>query len=72
VPREAGYYLSPKYAAPGAPPDRQIRETYQDRDTGLIYMTDGNGGGLTVLRWTGPIPPESRPRECSRDPSRRE
>lgn len=57
LPREVGYYISPKYAAPGAPPDRQIRETYQDRDTGLIYMTDGNGGGLTVLRWTGPIPP---------------
>jgi len=57
LPREVGYYISPKYAVPGAPPDRQIRETYQDRDTGLIYMTDGNGGGLTVLRWTGPIPP---------------
>jgi len=58
LPREVGYYISPKYAAPGAPPDRQIRETYQDPDTGLIYMTDGNGGGLTVLRWTGPIPPK--------------
>jgi len=57
LPREVGHYISPKYAAPGAPPDRQIRETYQDPDTGLIYMTDGNGGGLTVLRWTGPIPP---------------
>lgn len=56
APREVGYYLSPKYAAPGRV-DRHIREAYQDPETGLIYMTDGNGGGLTVLRWTGPIPP---------------
>jgi hypothetical protein len=57
LPREVGYYLSPKYAVPGRPADRHIREAFQDADTGLIYMTDGNGGGLTVLRWTGPIPP---------------
>lgn len=57
LPREVGFYLSPKYAAPGRPADRQIREVFQDPDTGLIYMTDGNGGGVTVLRWTGPIPP---------------
>jgi len=58
LPREVGFYLSPKYAVPdGRPPDRQIREVFQDPDTGLMYMTDGNGGGLTVLRWTGPIPP---------------
>ncbi len=56
LPREVGYYLSPKYAVPGRPADRHTREVYQDPDTGLIYMTDGNGGGLTVLRWTGPIP----------------
>ncbi len=57
LPREVGYYLSPKYASPGRV-DRHIREAFQDPDTGLIYMTDGNGGGLTVLRWTGPIPPK--------------
>jgi hypothetical protein len=56
LPREVGFYLSPKYAVPGRAPDRHTREVYQDRDTGLIYVTDGNGGGLTVLRWTGPIP----------------
>jgi hypothetical protein len=55
MPREIGYYLSPKYASPGRV-DRHTREVYQDPATGLIYMTDGNGGGLTVLRWTGPIP----------------
>ncbi|MGE5141450.1 MAG: LVIVD repeat-containing protein, partial [Rudaea sp.] len=57
LPREVGYYLSPRYAAPGRV-DRHTREAYQDPDTGLIYLTDGNGGGLTVLRWTGPIPPK--------------
>jgi hypothetical protein len=65
LPREVGYYISPKYAAPDwtDPPApffagayRSSREVYQDPDTGLIYLTDGNGGGLTVLKWTGPIP----------------
>ena len=65
LPREVGYYLSPPYicgpftsSCGGGPPPvlRHTRETFQDPDTGLIYMTDGNGGGLTVLRWTGPIP----------------
>jgi hypothetical protein len=55
LPREVGYYLSPPYQAPGTM-GRQTREVYQDQATGLIYVTDGNGGGLTVLRWTGPIP----------------
>lgn len=57
LPREVGYYLSPLYAAPGRV-DRQTREVFQDVTTGLLYVTDGNGGGLTVLRWTGPIPPK--------------
>jgi len=55
LPREVGYYLSPKYASFGRVA-RQTREVFQEPDTGLIYVTDGNGGGLTVLRWTGPIP----------------
>ena len=55
LPREVGYYLSPKYASFGRVA-RHTREVFQDPDTGLIYVTDGNGGGLTVLRWTGPIP----------------
>ena len=29
---------------------------YPDWDSDLIYVTDGNGGGLTVLRYTGPLP----------------
>jgi len=32
------------------------REAYTDPATNLIYVTDGNGGGVTVLRYTGPIP----------------
>ena len=55
LPRETGYYISPNYQPPGGA-GRQTRETYQDPDTGLIYMSDGNGGGLTVLRWMGRIP----------------
>jgi hypothetical protein len=57
-PKEVGYYVSPPYPGVNAGYNaRQIRESYQDPTTGLIYMTDGNGGGLTVLRWTGPVPP---------------
>jgi hypothetical protein len=56
APAFVGYYLSPRYAAPGRI-DRQTRDVFQDPDTDLIYVTDGNGGGLTVLRYTGPIPP---------------
>lgn len=54
VPREVGYYLSPRY--PGRFPNRQVREVYQDPDSALLYMTDANSGGVTVLRWVGPIP----------------
>lgn len=66
-PREIGYYISPPYicgeftksCGGGAftPVFRHSREEFQDPATGLIYVTDGNGGGLTVLRWTGPVPP---------------
>lgn len=68
LPREVGYYLSPKYETdlsvyPTTPPFpfflgrfRASREVYQDDETGRIYMTDGNGGGLTVLEWTGRLP----------------
>jgi hypothetical protein len=50
-----GHFLSPRFAAPGRT-DRQTREIFQDPDTNLLYVTDGNGGGLMVLRYTGPIP----------------
>ena len=56
IPKEVGYFLSPQYAVPGVPPDRHTRESYQDPATDLIFVTDGNGGGLTVLRWTGDLP----------------
>ena len=50
-----GHYLSPRTGAPGRN-DRHTREIFQDPDTGLLYLTDGNGAGLMVLRYTGPIP----------------
>ena len=56
LPREVGYYISPKYEGPDRI-GRHSREVYQDPETGLIYMTDGNGGGVTVLKWKGKIPP---------------
>jgi hypothetical protein len=60
LPREVGYYVSPNYEAPGEV-GRHTREVFQDPETGFIYMTDGNGGGITVLRWTGPLPPAPLP-----------
>ena len=56
LPREVGHYLSPRYASFGRV-DRHTREVFQDPDTALIYITDGSGGGLTVLEFTGDIPP---------------
>jgi hypothetical protein len=55
-PREVGYYLSPDYSVRPNRLGRHTRETFFDPDTNLLYVTDGNGGGLTVLRYTGPIP----------------
>ncbi len=55
-PREVGYYLSPDYSVLPSYPGRHTREVFVDPDTNLLYVTDGNGGGLTVLRYTGPIP----------------
>jgi hypothetical protein len=56
-PREVGYYISPNFSinVPGQK-GRHTREPYPDWDSDLIYVTDGNGGGLTVLRYTGPLP----------------
>ncbi len=58
------HFLSPVFPAPvkGATGPvnihtvRHTREIFQDPDTDLLYLTDGNGGGLMVLRYTGPIP----------------
>ncbi|MFL5043545.1 MAG: LVIVD repeat-containing protein, partial [Xanthobacteraceae bacterium] len=55
APTFVGHFLSPRFAAPGRQ-DRHTREIFQDPDTNLLYVTDGNGGGLMVLRYTGPIP----------------
>ncbi len=65
VPKEVGRYLSPLFVLPPQPNtspymdaglSRQTREVFVDPDTNLLYVTDGNGGGLTVLKYTGPIP----------------
>jgi hypothetical protein len=66
LPREVGYYYSPPYVCGEytkscgggvyTPVFRHSREEFEDPTTGLIYLTDGNGGGLTVLKYTGPVP----------------
>jgi len=56
-PREVGYYISPDFSINvRGQKGRHTREPYPDWDSDLIYVTDGNGGGLTVLRYTGPLP----------------
>ena len=55
-PKEVGYYFSPDYSMLPNDPGRHTREVFVDPDTSLLYVTDGNDGGLTVLRYTGPIP----------------
>jgi hypothetical protein len=57
-PKEVGYYISPDFSIPQQA-GRHTREAYTDPATNLIYVTDGNGGGIAVLRYTGPMP--SRP-----------
>jgi len=54
-PKEVGYFISPDTSVP-AQVGRHTRESFIDPATNLIYVTDGNGGGLTVLRYTGPMP----------------
>ena len=54
-PKEVGYFISPDTSVP-AQFGRHTREAYVDPKTNLIYVTDGNGGGVTVLRYTGPMP----------------
>jgi hypothetical protein len=58
------YFLSPVFPPPATGVTgaaalhkvRHTREIFQDPDTNLLYLTDGNGGGLMVLRYTGPMP----------------
>jgi hypothetical protein len=54
-PKEVGYFISPDFSIPQQV-GRHTREAYTDPATNLIYVTDGNGGGVTVLRYTGPMP----------------
>lgn len=61
APAFVAHFLSPPFAPPDARPNevhqvRHTREIFQDPDTNLLYLTDGNGGGLMVLRYTGPMP----------------
>ena len=56
-PREVGYHISPSFSiAIPTQKGRHTREPYPDWDSDIIYVTDGNGGGLTALRYTGPLP----------------
>jgi len=56
-PREVGFYLSPPYySTTQGEAGRATREVWQDTTTGLLWVTDGNGGGLTALRFTGEYP----------------
>ena len=48
-------FISPDTSVPKQV-GRHTREAYVDPKTNLIYVTDGNGGGVTVLRYTGPMP----------------
>lgn len=54
-PKEVGYFISPDTSVPNQV-GRHTREAYVDPTTQLVYVTDGNGGGVTVLRFTGPMP----------------
>lgn len=54
-PQEIGYFISPDFSV-SKQVGRHTREAYTDPATNLIYVTDGNGGGVTVLRYTGPMP----------------
>lgn len=53
--KEVGYFISPDTSVPRQV-GRHTREAYVDPATNLVYVTDGNGGGVTVLRYTGPMP----------------
>jgi len=64
-PQEVGRYVSPDYVRPptlntspyaDSALARHTREVFVDPDTNFLYLTDGNGGGLTVLRYTGRVP----------------
>jgi hypothetical protein len=54
-PKEVGYFISPDFSIPQQV-GRHTREAYIDPATNLVYVTDGNGGGVTVLRYTGQVP----------------
>jgi hypothetical protein len=54
-PKEVGHFISPDFSIPQQV-GRHTREAYFDPATNLIYVTDGNGGGVTVVRYTGPMP----------------
>jgi hypothetical protein len=41
---------------PDKPRELGFLSTRKGGVVNLIFITDGNGGGLTVLRYTGPIP----------------
>ncbi len=54
-PREVASYISPDTTT-SFQVGRHTREAFVDPTTQLVYVTDGNSGGVTVLRYTGPMP----------------
>jgi hypothetical protein len=54
-PTQVGYYISPDTTT-SFQVGRHTREAYVDPSTNLVYVTDGNAGGVTALRYTGPLP----------------
>jgi hypothetical protein len=54
-PVQVGFYISPDTTTTFQV-GRHTREAYVDPASGLVYVTDGNNGGVTILRYTGPMP----------------
>jgi len=54
-PVQAGYFISPDTTT-SFQVGRHTREAFVDPSTMLVYVSDGNSGGITVLRYTGPMP----------------
>ena len=54
-PKQVGYYITPDTTT-SFQVGRHTREAYVDTANDRIYVTDGNSGGLTVVRYTGPMP----------------
>jgi hypothetical protein len=55
LPTQVGYYISPDTTT-SFQVGRHTREAFVDPDTMNVLVSDGNSGGITILRYTGPMP----------------